>query len=251
MTTQTLKIATWNLDHPKPKSWKKTPEILHQIQTINADVWVLTETNNLAVDLSANGYLKFSSTEYEDKGLKQNAYTTIWSKIQAPTQAINTFDQDISVCIKVGLQDYDLLIYGTIITWHGDRGKDNHSKNWEEHYRAIEQHGDDWNHLLQTNLNGQLIVAGDFNQARDGSGWYGTQQGIHLLTHQLNRNDLVCLTDKVKPKNRHTIDHICISQGLKLSREAGCWENISDNNIAMSDHNGVFVDIDLSHSKQV
>lgn len=218
---------------------------------MTADVWILTETNNLAVDLSTTGYSKFSSIEYKDKELEQNAYTTIWSKIQAPTQMIKTFDQDIAVCIKVNLQDYNLLVYGTIITWHGDRGKDGKAKNWEEHYRSIEHHGNDWNRLAKIYSDYNLIVAGDFNQARDSSRWYGTQKGIDLLTNQLNSNDLVCLTNEVKPTNRHTIDHICISQGLKPCCKAGCWDNISDNNITMSDHNGVFVDIDLFHNKQV
>ncbi len=246
MIIQTLKIATWNLEHPKPNSWKKKPAIIDQIQTINADVWILTETNNLAIDLSSFGYAKFSSTEYEHKGLQQNAYTTIWSKIQASTQVIKTFDRDISVCIKVNLKDYNLLIYGTIITWHGDRGSDGKSKNWEEHYHSIEQHGNDWEQIMKMNPNSKLIIAGDFNQSRDGSGWYGTRKGIDSLTRQLNRNNLICITDKVKPQKRHNIDHICMSQELQSNCKADLWENISNNNVIMSDHNGVFVDLRIA-----
>lgn len=249
MTVQTLKIATWNLDHPKPKSWKKTPAITDQIKTINADVWILTETNNLAIDLLSLGYVKFSSIEYEDKGLQQNAYTTIWTKIQTPTQVINTFDPEISVCIKLSLKDYNFLIYGTIITWHGDRGRDRKSRNWEEHYHSIAQHGNDWEKIMKMNSNCKLMIAGDFNQARDGSGWYGTQKGIDSLTRQLNRNNLICVTDKVKPEKRHNIDHICISQELQPNCLANCWENISDNDVIMSDHNGVFVEMKIA-SKQ-
>lgn len=242
---QVLRIATWNLDHPKTNSWKKKPAILEQIQIINADVWILTETNNSAVDLSAENYCKFSSTEYQDKRLERNAYTTIWSKIQTPTQMLKTFDRDTTVCIKVNLQDYALLIYGTIITWHGDRGKDGNAKNWEEHYYSIEQHGNDWEYLTKMNPNCKLIVAGDFNQARDGSGWYGTQKGIDSLTYQLNRSKLVCLTDKVKPKERHNIDHICASRELQHYCKVGFWDNISDSNVTMSDHNGIFIDMAL------
>lgn len=245
MMMQRLRSATWNLEHPKPKSPKKTPAVLDQIQTINADVWILTETNNLAVDLSKKGYFKFSSIEYQDKRLDQNAYTTIWSRIQAPTEMLKTFDPILAVCIKVNLQGYNLLIYGTIITWHGDRGIDGKSKSWEEHYQSIEQHGNDWEHLAKTNPDCKLITAGDFNQARDGSRWYGTQKGIALLTHELKRNNLVCLTDEVKPKERHNIDHICVSYELQPYCRVGFWENISDSNVTMSDHNGVFVDVEL------
>uniref|UniRef100_B8HKT6 Endonuclease/exonuclease/phosphatase n=1 Tax=Cyanothece sp. (strain PCC 7425 / ATCC 29141) TaxID=395961 RepID=B8HKT6_CYAP4 len=242
MNSQTLRIATWNLDHPKPGSWQKTPAILQQIEAINADVWILTETNNKAVDLAAKGYEKFTSIEYTDKGLEQNAYTTIWSRLQAPTQIIKTFDPDLSVCIKVS-QPIDLMIYGTIITWHGDRGSDGTSKSWEEHYRSIQHHGDDWSRLIQEYSDHKLLVAGDFNQARDGSRWYGTQKGIDLLTAQLDRNHLVCLTDQIQPTNRGNVDHVCISQDLQPFCTASFWNNISDQGVKLSDHNGVFIDL--------
>lgn len=64
-------------------------------------------------------------------------------------------------------------------------------------------------------------------------------------TDQLNHNNLICLTDQVKPKERHNIDHICVSYKLQPYCQVGFWENISDSNVTMSDHNGVFVDVEL------
>jgi hypothetical protein len=41
-----LKIATWNLNRPRWGSWHK-PTILAKLQEVNADIWILTETNSV------------------------------------------------------------------------------------------------------------------------------------------------------------------------------------------------------------
>lgn len=240
MTPQSLKIATWNLDHPKPNSWQKKPRIEAQIQKVDADIWILTETNNLAIDLSRK-YHKFTATE----DFNNDSYTTVWVKSSFSGHLLKTFASDIAVCISLDLPTRNLLIYGTIITWHGDRGKDGQSKNWEEHYKSIQLHGDDWHRLLQENSGSGLLVAGDFNQARDGSNWYPSKYGIPLLTKQLDRNQLICLTDNVKPLHRHNIDHICLSADWAKASLAACWEGKTEDDINLSDHNGVYVEITL------
>jgi endonuclease/exonuclease/phosphatase family metal-dependent hydrolase len=237
MWLENLKIATWNLNHPKPNSWKKKPLIEAQIHKIDADIWILTETNNAAIDLSST-HGKFTSTEYG----KHDAYTTAWIKSSFSGQPLKTFDPEIAVCVSVEIPKGQILIYGTIITWHGDRGKNEQSKNWEEHYKSIQSHGDDWHRLLHENPDSRLLVAGDFNQARDGSNWYGTKQGIDLLTEQLERNNLICLTHKVKPRLRHNIDHICITKDWAIAGHPKGWEGTVDG-VVLSDHNGVYVEI--------
>lgn len=44
---KSMKIATWNLDRPRRGGWKKNPIIQEQIDEINADIWILTETNRV------------------------------------------------------------------------------------------------------------------------------------------------------------------------------------------------------------
>lgn len=240
MTPQSLKIATWNLDHPKPNSWQKKPRIEAQIQKVDADIWILTETNNLAIDLSRN-YHKFTATE----DFNYDSYTTVWIRSSFSGHSLNTFDPDIAVCVSLDLSTGNLLIYGTIITWHGDRGKDGQSKNWEEHYKSIQLHGDDWHRVLRENPGSGLLVAGDFNQSRDESNWYGTEKGCTALAMQLKRNYLTCLTDKVKPFHRHNIDHICLSADWDKASLAACWEGKTEDGVHLSDHNGVYVEIKL------
>jgi endonuclease/exonuclease/phosphatase (EEP) superfamily protein YafD len=239
MWLQSLKIATWNLNHPKPNSWKKKPLIEAQIYKIDADIWVLTETNNEAIDLSSTHH-KFTSREDE----KHDAYTTVWIRSAFSGQLLKTFDPEIAACVSLTLPKGKYLVYGTILTWHGDRGQDEQSKNWEEHYKSIQAHGNDWYRLLQENPNSRMIVAGDFNQARDKSKWYGTEKGINLLTELLERNSLICLTDTVQPKLRHNIDHICVTKDWAIAGNPKSWEGTQED-VILSDHNGVYVEISV------
>ena len=40
-----LRIATWNVERPKPRGWKVPPAQLRRMAEVEADVWVLTETH--------------------------------------------------------------------------------------------------------------------------------------------------------------------------------------------------------------
>jgi hypothetical protein len=40
---ETLVLATWNLERPSPRSWKKLPAIREILSSFAVDVWVLTE----------------------------------------------------------------------------------------------------------------------------------------------------------------------------------------------------------------
>jgi len=43
--SEIFRIATWNLERPKLNGWKKNPLIQEKINEIDADIWILTETN--------------------------------------------------------------------------------------------------------------------------------------------------------------------------------------------------------------
>jgi hypothetical protein len=62
------RIATWNLERPKQNGWVKNQRRLNKIHEINADAWVLTETNT-AIDLQGDFTSLASSTcEWHDPG---------------------------------------------------------------------------------------------------------------------------------------------------------------------------------------
>ncbi|MEO8198636.1 MAG: endonuclease/exonuclease/phosphatase family protein, partial [Thermoanaerobaculia bacterium] len=134
----------------------------------------------------------------------------------------------------------------------------NASPAWAEHYRAIRDQDLDWGQLLDDSGGAlPLVVAGDFNQTRDGSlKTYGTALGREMLSTALSRNNLTCLTtenfgarEKLQPDPskgwpRNNIDHICITENAFRVVQVGAWDHFDLSGRYLSDHNGVFVDIE-------
>jgi hypothetical protein len=177
----------------------------------------------------------------------------VWSKWPIE-QAIDTYDAETAVCGRVKSPFGSLIIYGTILTYHGDRGPDNTSGPWEEHHKEIVRQGTDWCAIQSQFKSVAFIVAGDFNQTRDGSSRYRSSRGVQLLDEQLVRNNLNCLTEEdfgangkltphpKKGSYRHNIDHICISEGHFKAKQVGAWDHFTATQ-ELSDHNGIFVDL--------
>ena len=258
-TSTSIRIATWNLERPKLHGWKRNPLIQEKILEIDADIWILTETNASIVPASKRdplaGYVSLASLPATVHSLGES-YTTIWSRFGIK-RSIRTYDVETAVCAEIDTPLGLMLVYGTILTYHGDKGPNNNSKPWVEHDKAIVWHGDDWSQIQDRFPNTPLIVAGDFNQTRDGSRSYCSPNGIDLLNEQLLRNNLTCLTDEnpgdkslltVSPWSgtgvRHNIDHICVTEGYFEGPHFGAWDHFTGNQ-KLSDHNGVFVDLAL------
>lgn len=70
-----------------------------------------------------------------------------------------------------------LVVYGTVLRWASDRGDDGRARMWERHYREIERQREQWRELRGQYRGRPMVVAGDFNQDRDSSGWYQTHRG--------------------------------------------------------------------------
>lgn len=110
----TLKIATWNLQRPRAGSWKNTPKILEKIHEINADVWVLTETN--AAIKPGDDYTSISSKSIPDYHTQGEACSTIWSRYPAKLLNFPTFDATVAVCAEIISPVGSFIVCGTIIT---------------------------------------------------------------------------------------------------------------------------------------
>ena len=73
-----------------------------------------------------------------------------------------------------------------------------------------------------------------------------------LLTKALTETGLVCVTEEDfvrtgKLKDRHSVDHICLDNRLAGAVSyVGAWEGEDSNELRMSDHNGVYVDVSRS-----
>lgn len=253
-----MRIATWNLDHASNVNRPIASQI-EQIKAIAPDILVLTETCEDVV-LATHGY-PFSLTSQKNK--YQKYYSTIWSKYPI-LNTIKTYDPETSVCAEVQTPLGNALVYGTIITYFGDRGPDESSPspNWFEHHKAIKEHGDDWNQIYYNEYDCRLplLVCGDFNQPRDGSQSNRSKDGqnISMLSDELDRNNLNCLTNEnfgasgkltKNPNNnfiRNNIDHICLTNNAFAVKYVGAWDHFTESGIFMSDHNGVYVDLALT-----
>ncbi len=134
----------------------------------------------------------------------------------------------------------------TVLPWANEPGADGIVHMWGEHLLAIERQGREWCSLRARYPDAPLIVAGDFNQDRDGSGWYGSRQVRARLTEQLDAAGLTVVTalDVVAHgllREHHLIDHIAISAGLAAGARVLCWES-RDDAVRLSDHPTVAVD---------
>jgi exonuclease III len=243
----TIRIATWNLDHASNGS-RPVEEQLKVIYRYNPDLVVLTETCD-RVDLADKGYVcRVSSPNKYRKN-----YSAIWSKWPI-VEEVATCDPVLTTSVRVQCPLGDLIIVGTILTWHGYKGQDGKSKKWDEHDKEILKQGEDWERIQRAHKGIPMIVAGDFNQARDGEGTYHSKDGIRLLNEQLERCGLISLTDenfflnrklKIDPRtgrHRSNIDHVCVSKDRFQTLAVGAWDHFSDD-VELSDHNGVFADL--------
>jgi hypothetical protein len=258
--SESFRIATWNLERPKLNGWKKNPLIQEKMSEIDADIWILTETNASIAPASKSeplaGYVSLASLPATSHSLGES-FSTIWSRFGIK-RSIKTFDIETAVCAEIDTPLGLMLVYGTILTYKDDKGLDGKSKPWVEHDKEIGRHGNDWCQIQAMFPHIPLIVAGDFNQTRDGSKRYCSPNGIALLDEQLRRNNLTSLTDEdfgdkgmltVSPwsktgEYRHNVDHICITKGHFNVQEVGAWDHFVGSQ-KLSDHNGVYVDLAL------
>jgi endonuclease/exonuclease/phosphatase family metal-dependent hydrolase len=248
----TIRLATWNLDHAFNSSRPKDLQI-KTIRRIDPDILILTETCR-EVDLTPFGY---QPAVYTDLNSHQKYDAAIWSKFQI-VKGSWTYDPELAVCAEIGTPIGKVLVYGSIIPYGLYKGKSETSPAWFEHYKSIQGQGNDWSRLNVDNL--PVIAGGDFNQTRDGSNTYGTKECIQLLTDELRRNNLTCVTDEdfgkagkitadPNPKKnwpRQNIDHICLTEGAFEVLQVGAWDHFTESGKYMSDHNGVSVDIKLA-----
>ncbi len=91
-------------------------------------------------------------------------------------------------------------------------------------------------------------MTGDFNQNRDESDWYEDAKLLKKRSSALDQLSLQCVTKIDMRANglaRATVDHFCLSRSIASELlSIGAWEGTAEDGYRMSDHNGVFINID-------
>jgi hypothetical protein len=247
-----LRIATWNLE--KPGLFGTRSDAIHnQIVKINADVWVLTETK---LSFSPSDDYQCAAVSKEAGDLKgNNRWVAVWVRKQYSFSCIETKDDQRTACALVHLPDgRKLCVYGTVLPWLMD-GRFSKVRGSAEFRMVLEEQEKDWYEIKNKHPEGLFCVAGDFNQDLLLKGhYYGSKSGREALKESFSKVELVCLTggenDPVAKSNpgKASVDHICLAgptgELATIISSIGTWSKISESGIHLSDHFGVFVDLD-------
>jgi hypothetical protein len=253
-----MRIATWNIERPKAQELEKLDAIHERMRLIDADIWILTETNACVSPGPDYQCLQSTPIDGPERYSPGENRTTIWSRFPI-RRSLKTHDPETAVCAEVEHAGALVLIYGTIIPYHdaGTRyeyrfegatviGK----KAWQLHYKSIEHHAEDWQQLREKFPTHSVCVAGDLNQNRDGRRWYGTKEGRKQLGKALADANLTCRTEgEIKPINGGildpTVDHICVDLDFatRAAAAVGWQPGKTPRGRRLSDHTGVYVDL--------
>ena len=249
-----MRIATWNLKRPKGKGRRWTA-IEEQLLKVNADVWILTETNQ---DINlGDGFFGFHALKIDGYHKGSECRTSIWTRLEF-SRRLHTHDPETAVCVEIKCDAGQVLVYGTVIPYENAGVKDNRYrsnsvwhvglKNWDVHLGSIERHRKELSDLRSSHEGRQFVLGGDFNHHRFENSRYGST-GRDKLSESLDELNLDCVTDADfratgELTTRATVDHICLSPDL-LERgvKVEAWESPLLNGKPISDHNGITVDI--------
>jgi hypothetical protein len=242
-----MRIATWNLQSDKPLPQEREVLFRQAMDTVDADVWVLTET---WVNFSpGEGYRLAAESSLADdlKTWPDRRWVAIWVKSNHDAERQEVQSQsDRMACARIKKPGQrDVAVIGTVLPWHFD-------PLWlypDGFCAALAIQVAEWVRIWGTLPSCVCSVAGDFNQSLPCQQRRGSKQGEMALNDALRSHDVVCLTEGSDPLTGvPRIDHICISRsGLRppFIPQAGAWARPCIQGEPITDHSGVFADLCL------
>ena len=217
-----MKIATWNVERLKHK--KLLDEMLHSIDEVNADILVLTET-----DQRLRPRYRF---RYETPGMaicQPDIYAPTENRVSIYTnypcvRQYSTYDENTALCVELETEKGNLIVYGTIIGIYGNR----HQTFLPDLMKQM----DDLRRLSK--LGTDICFCGDFNCSY-ADNYYFTAAGRSAILNGLKDCSLSLLT----ADQPECIDHIALTENFVGDVEV----RIAEWNQAktLSDHKGIAV----------
>lgn len=242
-----LRIATWNVERPKLSQATRRARLLKAMQTMQADIWVLTETHTT---LSPGSEFTAVTSEGVDRPSEPGeAWVAIWSRL--PMQLVTQpSDSGRAIAVRITPPDAKaLIVYGTVLPWLGSARQGIPAAGGAAFSAALTAQLSDWISLQRDNPDCDFILAGDLNQDLGTTHYYGSRKNRTLLQSALLTANLQCLTAAaLDPVPKHalshaSIDHICTSKGLTAVGSAVSWPMSSKPQKNLSDHFGVLVEL--------
>ncbi len=217
-----MKIATWNVERLKKK--KYLPEILSEIEKIDADILILTETDS---QILPENYLYKTETKplilVNSLAKITENRVTIFSKFPIVV-VFETYDHFATCSAEIETPFGKLVVYGTIVGVLGNRS--------QQFIPDLKKQMMD----LQKFSDKSICFVGDFNCSFSDN-YYFTNEGRNLFNEHFKSLNLKNITAKI-PEN---IDHIVISEKFIERFKI----KISEFNLdkKLSDHKGIIAEL--------
>lgn len=240
-------FLNWNVERPQI-GCSKSERKINRVLSFAPAFFVLTETNT-TLDFGSHYQTQFTEPSHRKPGPCEAVAGIYFDTRQFElVDQKETSDPTEAVCVLLNSQIGKILLYASIIPYHGYRGKDGNSPFWSEHRQAIEWHKSDWTKLAKETEMDHMLVAGDYNQHRDGVGKYGSKAIRNQLSEAFSDANLTCITEqdfKATGLSRRSVDHVALSQKLASQiLDVKAFEG-KDQQGTLSDHNGITVEIGL------
>lgn len=219
-----MQIVNWNVGRP---SKAKCKQILEKLLEINADIVVLTETNNLiTLPEPYNRIVSIPLPQHHDgiNYAKGECRTQLFTKYPIHKQ-YKTYDDYTAVCADVTTPTGVLTVYATIIGVFGGKGqrfKDDLSSFIDD--------------IKQNFLSESLCLIGDFNTSFSGYA-YPSKSAIEEFKTLFATMGLINTTAEIEDN----IDHIVCSR--KFLSNSGTTVQTWNHDKKLSDHIGVAIEI--------
>lgn len=243
-----MRVGTWNVEYAFAA---RLPALREILRANPADVWVLTETHDDLVPPDCPYVAHAAPRPRNSPRVRAGSrWVSIWSRFPIlESDAVSTTDGERTVCALLDRGgDGHLLVYGTVMPWHSDRGRhppDATVPNWSEHHRVVPEQCREWTELRAAHPGAMMCVAGDYNTDMGSGTRYGTKRGIEMLRRGLDESGLYCATEPGRfPEGllaEAPIDHIALPvEWQTRASVVAAWPASKG---VMSDHSGCVVEI--------
>lgn len=213
-----MKIATWNIERLKKK--KFLAEILVEIEKLNADILILTETDK---QVSPSYFPYKIETKplilINKKAISTENRVSIFSKYPI-LEVFKTYDNFTTCCAEIETPFGNLLVYGTIVGIFGNRN--------QNFIPDLKSQMNDLKKISEKSI----CFAGDLNCTFSDS-YYFTNEGRNLFNENFKILNLKNITSEIL----ENIDHLVISENFIKNFKIETSEFNSDKKL--SDHKGI------------